>query len=53
MLTDTKVKNLRAKNKTLIELDGQGLKLYDGVGGTKTWVHRYTINTQPKTMTLG
>jgi len=53
MLTDTKVKNLKAKNKTLIELDGQGLKLYVGVGGTKTWVHRYTINTQPKTMTLG
>jgi len=53
MLTDTKVKNLKAKNKTLIELDGQGLKLYVGVGGTKTWVHRYTINKQPKTITLG
>lgn len=53
MLTDTKVKNLKAKNKTLIKLDGQGLKLYVGVGGTKTWVHRYTINKQPKTITLG
>jgi integrase len=53
MLTDTRVKNLKAKNKTLIELDGQGLKLYVGVGGTKTWVHRYTINKQQKTTTLG
>ena len=53
MLTDTKVKNLKTKNKTLIKLDGQGLKLYVGVGGTKTWVHRYTINKQQKTTTLG
>ncbi|MDB3893697.1 Arm DNA-binding domain-containing protein [Candidatus Thioglobus sp.] len=53
MLTDTKVKSLKAKHKTLIALDGQGLKLYAGVGGTKTWVHRYTINKQPKTITLG
>ncbi len=53
MLTDTKVQNLKAKGKTLIKSDHLGLKLYVGVGGTKTWVHRYTINTQPKIMTLG
>lgn len=46
MLTDTKIKNLKPKNKPYTESDGQGLQLLIKPTGTKLWEFRYTSPTQ-------
>jgi integrase len=51
MLTDIKIKNLKAKNKVYRLLDYQGLYLEVAVSGSKNWVHRYTLNKR-STMTI-
>ena len=45
-LTDTKIKNLKAKAKAYVESDGQGLQLLVKPTGTKLWEFRYTSPTQ-------
>jgi len=46
ILTDTKIKNLKPKDKPYTESDGQGLQLLIKTTGTKLWEFRYTSPTQ-------
>ena len=53
MLTDTKVKNLKPRNKVYRLLDHQGLYIEVAVSGSKSWVHRYTLNKRPTMTVIG
>ena len=53
MLTDTKIKSFKPKNKLYRELDYLGLHIEIAVSGSKSWVHKYTLNKRPTMMTIG
>jgi len=53
MLTNTKISNIKPNNSLLRIKDSMGLYLYVGVGGTKTWVHRYKFKGKEFTIKLG
>ena len=52
-LTNTQVKNLKAKKKVIRTLDGNGLYIEVAVSGTKTWIHRYSFNKKSTMRVLG
>ncbi len=52
-LTDTKVKNLKPKNKVYRELDRNGLYIEIATSGSKIWRHRYTLNKKSTMISLG
>jgi len=53
MLTDSKIKSFKPKNKLYRELDYLGLHIEIAVSGSKNWVHKYTLNKRPTMMTIG
>ena len=53
MLTNTKINNIKPNSSLLRIKDSMGLYLYVGVGGTKTWVHRYKFKGKEFTVKLG
>ena len=52
-LTDLKVKGLKAKAKTYLVRDGDGLNLMVHPSGKMSWVYRYRVNGNPGKMHLG
>ena len=53
MLTDTKIRNLKRKNKLYRIADSQGLTLEINPNGSKLWRHRYRFNNRATMMSLG
>ena len=53
MLTDTKIRNLKRKNKLYRIADSQGLALEINPNGSKLWRHRYRFNNRATMMSLG
>ena len=53
MLTDTKVRNLKASDKLYRKADSHGLTLEVNPNGSKLWRHRYRFNGKAKMMSLG
>ena len=52
-LTDTKVKNAKAKEKAYTLPDGNGLQLLIKPNSSKVWEVRYTIHGKAKKTTIG
>nr|VFJ50040.1 MAG: Integrase [Candidatus Kentron sp. FM]VFJ52482.1 MAG: Integrase [Candidatus Kentron sp. FM]VFK09545.1 MAG: Integrase [Candidatus Kentron sp. FM] len=52
-LTDTKLRNLKPKEKTYQETDGGGLFVEVMPGGAKPWRLRYRLNGKQEKITLG
>ena len=52
-LSDTKLKNLKAKAKPYQLADGRGLFIGVNPGGKKTWRLRYRLNDRQEKVTLG
>ena len=53
MLTDTKIRNLKRKDKLYRIADSQGLTLEINPNGSKLWRHRYRFNNKATMMSLG
>jgi len=53
MLTDTKVRNLKSKDKLYRMADSHGLALEINPNGSKLWRHRYRYNNKATMMSLG
>jgi len=53
MLTDTKVRNLKPKDKLYRMADSHGLALEINPNGSKLWRHRYRYNNKATMMSLG
>ena len=53
MLTDTKIRNLKRKDKLYRIADAQGLTLEINPNGSKLWRHRYRFNNRATMMSLG
>ena len=53
MLTDTKIRNLKRKDKLYRIADSQGLALEINPNGSKLWRHRYRFNNKATMMSLG
>jgi len=53
VLTDTKIRNLKRKNKLYRIADSQGLTLEINPNGSKLWRHRYRFNNRATMMSLG
>jgi integrase len=53
MLTDTKVRNLKPKDKLYRMADSHGLALEINPNGSKLWRHRYRYNHNATMMSLG
>ena len=53
MLTDTKVKNLKPKDKPYKKADSNGLFIYVTALGTKYWRQKYRINGREKLLSHG
>lgn len=53
MLTDTKIKALRAKDKPFKLADGHGLYIYVTKNGAKYWRQKYRINGKEKLLSHG
>ncbi|MDB9864193.1 tyrosine-type recombinase/integrase [Candidatus Thioglobus sp.] len=53
MLTDTKIRNLKRKDKLYRIADSQGLTLEINPNGSKLWRHRYRFNNRATMMSLG
>jgi len=53
MLTDIKVRNLKASDKLYRKADSHGLTLEVNPNGSKLWRHRYRFNGKAKMMSLG
>ena len=53
MLTDTKIRNLKRKDKLYRIADSQGLALEINPNGSKLWRHRYRFNNRATMMSLG
>jgi len=53
MLTDIKVRNLKAKDKLYRTADSHGLTIEVNPSGSKLWRHRYRFNGKAKMMSLG
>ena len=53
MLTDTKIRNLKRKNKLYRIADSHGLTLEINPNGSKLWRHRYRFNNCATMMSLG
>jgi len=52
-LTATRVKNLKAKEKTYLEPAGESLYLQVTTKGTKSWIFRYRIENKPFKKSFG
>ena len=52
-LTDTAIRQLKAKNKNYKVSDGEGLTLLVRPSGTKSWQWRYRFLGKEKTLTIG
>jgi integrase len=53
VLTDTKIRNLKRKDKLYRIADSQGLTLEINPNGSKLWRHRYRFNNKATMMSLG
>ena len=53
MLTDTKIRNLKRKDKLYRIADSEGLTLEINPNGSKLWRHRYRFNNKATMMSLG
>ena len=53
MLTDTKVRNLKPKNKLYRVADSYGLAIEVNPNGSKLWRHRFRYNKKATMMSLG
>jgi integrase len=53
VLTDTKIRNLKRKDKLYRVADSQGLALEINPNGSKLWRHRYRFNNRATMMSLG
>jgi len=53
VLTDAKISKIKSSTKLLRIRDSMGLYLYVGVGGTKTWVHRFTLKNRKFALKIG
>ena len=53
MLTDTKIRNLKRKDKLYRIADSGGLTLEINPNGSKLWRHRYRFNNKATMMSLG
>ena len=53
MLTDTKIKALRSKDKPFKIADGHGLYIYVTKHGAKYWRQKYRINGKEKLLSHG
>jgi integrase len=53
MLTETKLKSLRPKDRPYRVADGQGLSLEINPGGAMTWVYRFRLNGRQAPVRLG
>ena len=53
MLTDTKIRNLKRKDKLYRIADSGGLALEINPNGSKLWRHRYRFNNRATMMSLG
>ena len=53
MLTDTKIRNLKRKDKLYRIADSGGLTLEINPNGSKLWRHRYRFNNRATMMSLG
>ena len=53
VLTDTKIRNLKRKEKLYRISDSQGLTLEINPNGSKLWRHRYRFNNKATMMSLG
>lgn len=53
LLSDTKVRNAKAKEKPYRLADGESLYLYVATSGVKSWQFRYRLDGKPQTATLG
>jgi len=53
VLTDTKIRNLKRKDKLYRIADSQGLTLEINPNGSKLWRHRYRFNNRATMMSLG
>jgi len=53
VLTDTKIRNLKRKDKLYRIADSQGLALEINPNGSKLWRHRYRFNNKATMMSLG
>jgi len=53
VLTDTKIRNLKRKDKLYRIADAQGLTLEINPNGSKLWRHRYRFNNRATMMSLG
>ena len=53
MLTDTKIRNLKRKDKLYRIADSEGLALEINPNGSKLWRHRYRFNNKATMMSLG
>lgn len=52
-LTDTKIRNAKAKEKLYKLSDGQGLQLFINPNGSKYWRYAYRFNGKQKTLAIG
>jgi len=53
VLTDTKIRNLKRKDKLYRIADSEGLTLEINPNGSKLWRHRYRFNNKATMMSLG
>jgi len=53
VLTDTKIRNLKRKDKLYRIADSEGLALEINPNGSKLWRHRYRFNNKATMMSLG
>jgi hypothetical protein len=52
-LSDTKLRNLKTKDRPYQLADGRGLFIEVNPGGKKTWRLRYRLNGRQEKVTLG